>query len=59
MVIKISEKFLKLIIHWITTFDGMIICYQAIMFETVLNTLKPKFEISNDGNFFLYALLIQ
>jgi hypothetical protein len=52
MFIKISEKFLKLIIHWITTFDGMIICYQAIMFETVLNTLKPKFEISNDGNFF-------
>jgi hypothetical protein len=48
MVIKISEKFLKLIIHWIPTFEGMIIFYQAIMFDTVLNTLKPKFDISNE-----------
>jgi len=49
MVIKISEKFLKLIIHWIPTFEGMIIFYQVIMFDTVLNTLKPKFDISNEG----------
>ena len=48
MVIKISEKFLKLIVHWIPTFEGMIIFYQVIMFDTVLNTLKPKFDISNE-----------
>ena len=49
MVIKISEKFLKLIIHWIPTFERMIIFYQAIMIDKVLNTQKPKFEISNEG----------
>ena len=56
MVIKISEKFLKLIIHWIPTFEEMMIFYQAIMFDTVLNTLKPKFDISNEGknNFCIY-----
>jgi len=30
------------------------------MFDTVLNTLKPKFDISNEGeNLFVYILLNQ